>query len=261
MEAVEVRVDDLLVPGEGAGGRVVAVRLERGPLPGALGGLREHGVPVVVAGHSQDDVAGRVAAVEVGLHLVAAQVRHALGAPKHAVAQRVGVPEAFVGVLEQPPGRAVLVHGDLFEDDLLLHVEVCLPQAGAHELAQHVEEGAHPVGDDRAEVDGALLAGEGVVLGAQLVEGAVDVLGAVALVALEHHVLEEVRHARHLGRLVARARMDEVAHAGGGGVGVVLAYHPQAVGQRGLVEPEVVAPHGLGPSVTTVGSGMGLAAR
>ena len=47
----------------------------------------------------------------------------------------------------------------------------------------------------RGVEDGVLLAGEGVVVGADPVEVAVDLQGAAARRALEHHVLEEVGHA------------------------------------------------------------------
>src|SRR5690606_27605394 len=224
-------------------------------------------------------VAGGVAAVEVDLHGVAREGRDALDAAQHAVAQRVAVPVALVGALEQPLRGAVLVHGDLLQDDLLLHLEVVLAQARLEQLGEELEQAAALVGGHGAVVHRALLAGVGVVVGAQLVEDAVDVVGAVALVALEAHVLQEVRHARHVGGLVARAGAHHVAHRGGHGARVVLADDGEAVGQHGVVEAQAAghrsswaggsgaagapapASSGAGPSVTTVGSGTGLAAR
>ena len=58
-------------------------------------------------------------------------------------------------------------------------------------------------------VERVLLGGLGVVLGTDAVEVAVDRQGVALRRPLEDHVLEEVRHARDLGRLVAAPRLDE----------------------------------------------------
>src|SRR5690606_18255701 len=118
---------------------------------------------------------------------------------------------------------------------------------------------AGAVGHYRAVVNGALLARVGVVVGTKLVEGAVDVVGTELLVTLEEHVLEEVRYAGNSGRLVARTRVHDVTHRGGGSTRVVLADHDEAVLEHDLIEAQGGALHAFGSNVTTVGSGMGLA--
>ena len=60
-------------------------------------------------------------------------------------------------------------------------------------------------------VERVFLGGLGVVLGADAVEVAVDGHGIAARRPLEGHVLEEVRDARQLARLVAAPRLDEEA--------------------------------------------------
>ena len=60
-------------------------------------------------------------------------------------------------------------------------------------------------------IEGVLLGGLRVVLGADAVEVAVDGQGVAAGRSLEDHVLEEVRDAGDVGRLVAAARLDEEA--------------------------------------------------
>ena len=60
-------------------------------------------------------------------------------------------------------------------------------------------------------VERVFLGGLRVVLGADAVEVAVDGQGVAARRSLEGHVLEEVRDAGHVGRLVAAPRLDEEA--------------------------------------------------
>ena len=120
---------------------------------------------------------------------------------------------AFDQLVLEPPGRAVVVHTDLFEDDVLLHVEVVFAQRRAEDVAEQVDRAGEELGQDVCVVDGLLVAGEGVVVGADLVELAVDIVCGPALGALEHHVFEEVGHTHEGCLLIACAGLDEEAAA------------------------------------------------
>ena len=122
-----------------------------------------------------------------------------------AVVQR---PALVVG----PERRLVLVHLDLFEDHLLLGVEIVLAERGAKDVGQQIDGPVLVLRQHGGVVDRVLLVGEGVVMGAHLVELAVHVVGRAAGRALEHHVLEEMAHAGHGVGLVAGAGADEEPH-------------------------------------------------
>ena len=77
-----------------------------------------------------------------------------------------------------------------------------------------------------------LLVGEGVVVGAHLVELAVHVVGRAARRALEDHVFQKMAYAGHPGGFVAGAGADEKPHGRGIGSAVALGNDLQAVGQR-----------------------------
>ena len=167
--------------------------------------------PLELAGGHHGDVAGDVAALEVGVHLVALEGGDALGGAEDAVAQRVFGEVDALGVVVGGPGRLVVVHADLFDDDLLLHLEIIFAEAGPQDVGEDVERRRQVLRQDRGVEDGVFLAGEGVVLGADPVEVGVDVEEGAARGALEDHVFEEVGDAGDVGGLVAAARLDEEA--------------------------------------------------
>ena len=135
------------------------------------------------------------------------------GGAEDAVAEPVVGEEEPLGVLVGAGAGLVLVHADLFDDDVLLRVEVLVAEAGPEDVGENIDRLRQIFRQDGGVKNGVFLAGEGVVVGADAVEVAVDVeVGAVRR-ALEDHVFEEVRHAGHLGRLVAGAGADEEAQA------------------------------------------------
>jgi hypothetical protein len=107
--------------------------------------------------------------------------------------------EALGTTLERLRAGAVLVHGDLFEDDLTLHLHVLGTEGRTQQAQQQLRQGRALLGKHRAIVEGAFVAGVGVVAGAELVEGTVEFLGVAPSVALEGQVLEEVRDAGLVG--------------------------------------------------------------
>ena len=99
-----------------------------------------------------------------------------------------------------PEGRLVLVHQDLFQDHLLLGVEIVLAQRRAEDVGQQIDGRLLVFGQHGRVENRVLLAGEGVVVGPHLVELAVHVVGRTAGRALEDHVFEEMAHARQSRR-------------------------------------------------------------
>ena len=119
-----------------------------------------------------------------------------------AVVQR---PALVVG----PERRLVLVHLDLFEDHLLLGAEIVLAERRPEDVGQQFHGPVLMFRQHGGVEDGVLLVGEGVVVGAHLVELAVHVVGRAAGRALEGHVFEEMAHAGHGVVFIAGARADE----------------------------------------------------
>ena len=108
--------------------------------------------------------------------------------------------------------RVVQVHPDLFDDHLLLGLEVVGPQSvGPEDVREDVEGLGKVLGQAGDVVERVFLRGLGVVLGADAVEVAIDGHGVAPRRPLEGHVLEEVRDAGQLARLVAAPRLDEEA--------------------------------------------------
>lgn len=188
------------------------------------------------SGGGEDSVAGAVAAVEIVFHLFSLQVADGFGGAEDAsaegVAGEMGFHEGFVDAV----AGVVEVHGDLFEDDLFFGVEIGLADGGAHELGEVLDGALGEFGEDVGEIGGVFLAGVGVVVGAHLVEDAVDVFPGVFFGAFEHHVLEEVGDAVDGGGFVAAAGVDVKAGGEGVGVGVGLGDDLKAVGEGGGME-------------------------
>ena len=178
-------------------------------------------------------------------------------------------------------GRLVLVHLDFFLDDLLLRVEVGLPQRRAEDVGQDFRRPRLVLRQHRGVVDGRLLGGGGVGAGADLVQLAVDVVGRARGRALEGHVLEEMAHAGDVVGFVAGAGLDDEAQGGRVGLGVAFGDDFQTVGQGvgeelhgchwrklgfrigriGPIRPILHACSSSGPTVTIVNSPGGFAAR
>ena len=102
---------------------------------------------------------------------------------------------------------------------------------GPDDVGQQFRGAGLVLGQHGRVVDGVLFAGEGVVVGAHLVELAVDVVGDARGRALEHHVFEKMAHARDFVGFVAGAGIDEEAQGRRMGLVVALGHDLQAVGQ------------------------------
>ena len=100
----------------------------------------------------------------------------------------------------------VVRHRDLFEDHVLFHVELFGRQRRLHHVGQQLDLPVDVALRHPPIVERSPLRRERVVRRAHLVEVDVDPLPGPLRRPLEAHVLEEVRHAGQLARLVAAAR-------------------------------------------------------
>ena len=85
-------------------------------------------------------------------------------------------------------------------------------------------------------VDGLLVAGVGIVVQPQVVEGLVELVAGAIRRALESQVLQEVRDAHQLRGLISRAGADKNTDPGGVGGGVANGQEGQAIGERVLLD-------------------------
>ena len=116
-------------------------------------------------------------------------------------------------LVDEVVGR-VLDHLDLFEDDLLLALDVVGAERRVHhDVGQHLDGQRQVLVEHLDVVARVFLGGEGVHLPADRVDRLGDVLGAAGRGALEEHVLDEVGDAALLLRLVARAAREPHADA------------------------------------------------
>ena len=115
-------------------------------------------------------------------------------------------PEALREQLVDQIVGGVLDHLDLFEDHLLLALDVLGVKGRVeHEVRQHVESRRQMLVEHLDVVARVLLRGEGVQVPAEAVDLLRDVLGAARRGALEEHVLHKVRDAAVLLGFVPRA--------------------------------------------------------
>ena len=126
--------------------------------------------------------------------------------------------------------RRVLDHLDLFEDDLLLALDVVCAERRTHDdVGEDVDGERQMLVEHLDVVARVFLRGERVHLAADRIDRLRDVLGAPGRRALEEHVLDEVRDAALLLRLVARAAREPDADADGPHMRHPLGKQPETV--------------------------------
>ncbi len=131
----------------------------------------------------------------------------------------------------------VLVHEQLFEDDLPLGVDLeGAERRCGDDIGQQFEAEVELPRRQPRVVRGVLLGGEGVHLASDRVDRLGDLAGAARLGALEQQVLQEVRCARHLGGLVAAAHRDPEAGGDRARLGHPLGDDADARGQHGAAD-------------------------
>ena len=206
-------------------------------------------VPVTSSGDRQHHVAGAVVVGVVLSHGVGGQSRDAVAGAQDLAAERVSGEVSLHDLFVGGERRLVVVHPDLLQDDLLLHLEVIAAERGVEQCREHFQRGGQVFGQDRGVELGHLLAGRRVVVGPELVEDPVHVIGAVDLVALERHVLKEVAHPRDVLGLVPRSGADKDTRRNALGRRVQLGNHLQPVLESGLMKLHRPTPVCQGPGV------------
>ena len=164
-------------------------------------------------------------------HRVGRQIADALGGAQHASPQRVRTVVERPALVVGPKRRLILVHLDLFQNHLLLGVEIVLAQGRPKDVGQQVHGPVLVLGQHGRVVNGVFLVGEGIVMGAHLVELAVHIVGRAAGGALEDHVLQKMAHAGHAVGFIAGAGVYEEPQCRGIGRVVALGDDLQAVRQ------------------------------
>jgi hypothetical protein len=206
-------------------------------------GRREDLLRLDRPGRHQHYVVGRVPPAVIIDHHVA---RHPLDRflfAQNVVRERMLWEAHLVQKVPDPVLEAVGAHRDLFENHAPLGVKVGRRQTRPHHVAEQLELRLDAFGRHPPEIDRVLLAGEGVVDAAQLVEAHIDLAPAAGRRALEAHVLEEVAHPVLVGLLVARPRTHEESHRGGAYARHDLADDPETVRQLVFDESRL---HGAG---------------
>ena len=205
-----------------------------------LAGLRHRGEPffdegaharvVEVADGGNNQVWGGVGVREIVAQDVGVQRLDRVRTPENRPAQRVIFPEALREELVHEVVRRVLDHLDLFEDHLLLALDVARAERRIqHDVRQDVHRQRQVLVQHLDVVAGVFLGRERIELPANGVDRLRDVLGGPRRRSLEQHVLDEVRDAAALGRLVARPTGQPHADADGADLGHLLGEKTEAV--------------------------------
>ena len=146
-----------------------------------------------VADRGDDEVRRDVGVGEVAAQRGLIEGRHRVGLTENRPAERVIGPEpAGEQLVDEVVGR-VLDHLDLFEDDLLLALDLGgVEGRRGDQVREHVDGQRQMLVEHLDEVAGVFLGGEGVEVPADRVDLLGDVFGGAGGGALEEHVLDEV---------------------------------------------------------------------
>ncbi len=161
-----------------------------------------------------------------------ADPRDHVGVADHRPADRMRPEHRLGGEVVDEVLRVVLDHRDLLEDHLALAVQVGERRPEDH-VHHRVERRLEVVVRDPRVDDGRVPRRRGVQLAAHRVEELRDLQRVVALRALEHEVLDEVRQARLRVRLVARTDPHPEPECDRPHALDALADDPLAPGERG----------------------------
>jgi hypothetical protein len=167
-----------------------------------------------VADRRDDQVGRRVGVAEIVPQPRAREPLHRLLRAENRTSERVVLPEVLgEHLVNQVVGR-VLDHLDLFEDDLLLALDIVLAERRTHDDVGEDVYGQRQVLVEHFDViAGVFLGGEGIHLAADGVDGLGDVLRAAGGGALEEHVLDKMRDAALFLRLMTRPTGEPDADA------------------------------------------------
>ena len=188
-----------------------------------------------VASRSQHHIARGIKGLAAVVQHGGRDLGNALHRARDIAADGVAVVQALEQAGDEPPVRAVIVHFDFLPDDALLLGDGLLGKVGvAYHAQQHVQAFVQLLGGGE-QVAGAVKAGKGVGVGTGLC-----VLGkGIAVLVLEHFVLQKMRHARRqMHRLPVQAEIPVdgaelcgIDHMGAGIARHGAHQHRQAGGQ------------------------------
>ena len=154
-----------------------------------------------------------------------------LGA-EHGAFQCVALPQSRRKLLVSNVGGIILVHVDLFEDNVLLRIDFRLTEGGAaHHLGQDVDAQRQIIVAQSGPIARLLLAGEGIRTPPDCIEGLGNLLCGQALTALEQEMLEEMGGAGLIGVLVAGAGVGPHPQRHRPNIGHRVGDNPQTVGK------------------------------
>ena len=174
--------------------------------------LGQHGLMLDGAGRGDDDVRRLVIAREIFAQLGVVERAHRLGRAEDRAAERLIGKRHHVEMLEDQIVRRVGHRADLLDDDVLLARQFHAVESGlGQNVGQHVERERHVVLEHARIVSGALGAGRGVEIAADRLDLLGDLTGRAPPRALERHMLEEMRNAVLVMKLVAAAGSDPYA--------------------------------------------------
>ena len=161
----------------------------RGPMPSPFIYLRNQGIEIDRTGGRQAQVVWSVAFRVVLPHRLGRKGRYGILGAQHARRKGMLAEELFHRTLHRTVGGLIVVHGDLFENDLLLGLKILVAKRRAHHVRQEIQRRMLIVRQDTHVIDGLLLGGIGVGLGAQVIEFAIDIDRSSPGSTFEHHVL------------------------------------------------------------------------
>ena len=167
-----------------------------------------------VADRRDDQVGRGVRAVEVVAKQVGGERLNRFPRPENRPPQRMVGPESLREELVDEVVRRVLHHLDLFDDNFLFALDVFRAERRVHhDVGEDVDGEREVFVEDFDVVARVFLGGEGVELAADRVDRLRDVFRRPRRRALEEHVLDEVRDAAALRRLVPRSAGEPDADA------------------------------------------------
>ena len=166
-------------------------------------------VVLEVADRHHHEVPGDVGVLEVLRERLASERVHAVGRAENGAAERMAAPEAFRENLVDQIVGGVLDHLDLFEDDLLLFLDVVLGhQRVADQVGENFDRERQVLIEHLEVIAGVFLGGKGIDLPADRIHLLRDFFRRPGGRALEEHVLDKVRDAHAFRRFVPRAARE-----------------------------------------------------
>ena len=204
--------------------------------PGALERCEQR-VMLDVAGRGHDQLAGMIGAPVERLEVRCPQRGHRVASAEDGVTVGMLTPERVTVQLEHEVVGRIVDHRDLLEHHLPLEVEIRLAQQRRKdEVPDDVGGNVEVLVEDAGLVHGVFTRCIGVERSTERLEFQRDLLGRAPRRALEHHVLEQMRDAHPVARLVQRGGADPGPERDRPHTRHSLREYGQSIGQHGAAE-------------------------